>query len=267
MEERTRKTLKALKARNMRAWSVADAEEARDLIMNLIPNHATVCVGDSSSVRQVGITKELELRGNKVINAFDPEMLARHAANQLEVMFRLTIEASLGDVFLTGANAVTEDGRILNVDAAGNRVAGMIWGHPQVILVVGKNKVVRDLDEAFDRVKNVIAPEHIRRRGSFKTPCGVTGKCEDCTGRNRVCNVTAIIEGAPLFSEINVVLVNKDLGLGWDPCWSRERIAKIGDHHEKFMCGVPEEAFVGTTKESLWKSVKPFMKSKGQDVD
>lgn len=267
MEERIKKTLKALKARNMRAWSVNDSEEARDLILDLIPHDAIVCVGDSSTVRQIAITKELERRGTKVINGFDPEMPARHSEKHLEVMFRMTIEATLGDVFLTGTNAVTQDGRLLNVDAAGNRVAGMIWGHPQVILVVGKNKIVRDLDEAFHRIKNVIAPEHIRRRGGLKPPCRVTGKCEGCIGKNRVCNVTTIIEGAPLFTEINVVVVNKDLGLGWDPSWPKEKIAEIGENHEEFMCTIPENAFVGMNKERLWDTVKPYIRSKGRDAD
>lgn len=262
MEERIKATLKALKARRMRAWSVGDCEEARDFILNLIPKDATVGVGDSSTVRQIGIIKALEKRGTKVINGFDPELPARYGEKHLETVFRLTIEATLGDVFLTGTNAVTQDGRLLNIDAAGNRVAGMIWGHPQVILVVGKNKIVRDLDEAFHRVKNVIAPEHVRRRGSFKPPCRVTGKCEECIGKSRVCNVTTIIEGAPLFSEINVVIVNKDLGLGWDPSWPQEKIDKIGEEHEKFMCTMPENAFVGMNKAMLWHAVKPYIRSK-----
>ncbi len=262
MEERIKTTLKALKARNMRAWCVGDREEARDHILNLIPDDAVVCVGDSSTVRQTGVIKELERRGTKVINGFDPDMPARDSERHVEVIFRLTIEAALGDVFLTGTNAVTEDGRLLNVDAAGNRVAGMVWGHPRAILVLGKNKIVRDLDEAFHRVKNVIAPEHIRRRGSLRPPCRVTGKCEDCTGRSRVCNVTTIIEGSPLFTEINVVIVDEDLGLGWDPSWPKEKIARIGEDHERFMCTIPEKAFAGMNKEMLWESVKPYIRSK-----
>ena len=141
----------------------------------------------------------------------------------------------------TGTNAVTQDGRLVNVDAAGNRVAGMFWGHPTTIIVVGRNKIVKNLDEAFRRIRTVIAPNHIRIRAvelggrRVETPCVVTGECSDCRVRDRMCNVFTVIEGKPLRTGINVVILEDDLGLSWDESWPRERIAKIIENYKKLV--------------------------------
>jgi hypothetical protein len=165
------------------------------------------------------------------------------------------VKAIICDFFLTGTNAVTQDGRILNIDGVGNRVAGMFWGHPQVILVVGKNKIVKNLDEAFRRVKNVIAPEHLKRREA-PSPCAVTGRCVDCIGRNRVCAVTTIIESKPHFTEINVMIVNEDLGLGWDRSWPKKRINRIAAKHERFMWTIPKPVRETLNFKDIWKTVR-----------
>ncbi|MFC1534529.1 LUD domain-containing protein, partial [Thermodesulfobacteriota bacterium] len=159
----------------------------------------------------------------------------------------------------TGTNALTQDGRLLNIDGVGNRVSGMIWGHPIVILAVGKNKIVKDLDEAFYRLRHVTAPEHVSRRGASGAPCTIKGECRDCMGDDRVCNVTTIMEGAPLFSEVNVVIVNEDLGLGWDRSWGKDRIDEISDRHNRLMWSMPEEAIRALTREELWESVKDLL--------
>ncbi len=167
------------------------------------------------------------------------------------------LEATLCDVFLTGSNSLTEDGRLLNVDGAGNRVAGMFWGHPTSVLVVGRNKIVKDLDEALDRVKNVIAPEHLRRKGA-PTPCSKSGRCHDCLGPAKVCAVTTIIERKPPHTDIHVVIVNEDLGLGWDRSWPEDRIKKIVARHEEFMamCPLPACLLQPGTNEELWKMAR-----------
>jgi hypothetical protein len=114
------------------------------------------------------------------------------------------------------------------VDAVGNRIAGIFWGHPVSIVVVGRNKIVKDLDEAFYRIKNIIAPNHVRIRSvelggrNSKTPCAVTGECSDCRAIDRICNIFGVIEGKPLFTDLNVIIVNEDLGLGWDPSWPKK---------------------------------------------
>ena len=130
------------------------------------------------------------------------------------------------DVFMTSANAVTMDGKIVSVDRAGNRVAGMIFGAPRVILIIGRNKIVADVEAAIDRIRNVIAPIHQKRKEK-KTPCVKTGKCQDCNAPDRGCNITVILEKRPLLTDITILLVDEDLGLAWDPSWSQQRIEDI----------------------------------------
>jgi hypothetical protein len=146
--------------------------------------------------------------------------------------------ATLCDVFLTGTNAITQDGKLVNVDAVGNRVAGMFWGHPTSIIAVGANKIVKDLDEAFQRIRTIIAPMHFRLRTELggrkrKIPCATTGECSDCRATDRGCNVFTIIEGKPYQTDITVVMVDQDLGLGWDPSWPQDRITKIIENYKK----------------------------------
>jgi L-lactate utilization protein LutB len=233
MDETVAQTLKAFRKRSFEGHFARDREDARQQILELIPVDRTVCVGDSSTVRQIEIVKALKGRGTPVINPFDPEKKIEDARGFFEFLFRPSFEATVGDVFLTGTNALTEDGTLLNIDGAGNRVAGMFWGHPLSIIVVGKNKIVKDLDEAFQRVKNVVAPEHLRRRGA-SSPCTVTGKCHDCSGPQRICAVTTIIERKPIQTEIHIIVVNEDLGLGWSRDWPKKRINGIAKEHDRF---------------------------------
>lgn len=259
MDEGIKKTLKYLKARKFNPHYADDGDTARKMILELVPLDAAVGFGDSSSVRQIGIAGELKKRGNFVINPFEViHQIDDYKAYSRKV-FRRSMEATLCDVFITGTNALTEDGRLINIDGVGNRVSGMIWGHPKVVLVIGQNKIVKDLDEAMNRLKKVTAPEHVSRRGSSKSPCRVKGECMDCTGASRVCNITTIMEGAPLFGEINVVLVGEDLGLGWDRSWSPERIDKISNRHNSYMWAMPEKAIQALTKEELWAGVADLL--------
>jgi hypothetical protein len=115
------------------------------------------------------------------------------------------------DVYLASSNAVTEDGRLINIDMTGNRVVAMIFGPPKVILVVGVNKIVKDVDEGIKRVKNVATPMNARRLG-LKVPCASTGVCTNCDAEDRLCRVTTIIEKRPSRSDISVILVGEELG-------------------------------------------------------
>jgi hypothetical protein len=263
MEAKIKRTLKSLEARNFRAWFAENCREAKDRMMDLIPEDATVGIGDSSTVRQIGVIESLKKRGTKVINPFDLDKTIKDSRTYLEFLFRPMVEATVCDLFLTGSNALTEDGRLLSVDAVGNRVAGMFWGHPRVVLAVGKNKIVKNLDEAFSRVKNVVAPQHLRKRGA-SAPCTIKGKCQDCIGKKRICSVTILIENEPLATEIDVVIVNEDLGLSWDESWPKERIKKIAAKHEKFMWTLPREVAETVDRRAMWEAVKPLGVLKGK---
>lgn len=250
-----KKTLKSLKLRLLEGHLVENCEEARRRILDLIQKDRTVGIGDSSTVRQIEIVKALKERGTKVINPFDPDLKVKDAKGFFDYLFRPSLEATVCDVFLTGTNALTEDGRLLNIDGAGNRVAGMFWGHPLSIIVVGKNKIVRNLDEAFFRVKNVVAPEHLRRRGA-SSPCTIAGKCKDCWGPKRICAVTTIIERKPIQTKIHVFIVNEDLGLGWNRDWPKDRITKISDKHARFSWVPSEEVLHTVDINKCWEKMR-----------
>jgi hypothetical protein len=251
------KVVEALKKRKITCIAAIDAAHARKLICDIVPDDAVVGIGDSSSVRQIKAVTALEERGNRVINGFDPCKKIHDLKSHFENGFWPMIEATVCDVYLTGSNAITEDGRIINVDGNGNRIAGMIWGHPMAILVIGKNKIVKDLEEGMDRVKNVIAPEHLKRKGS-PSVCTKSGYCLDCIGETRACAITGIIESSPPHTKIHVILVDEDLGLSWDRSWPDERINRIINNHEEHMvmCPMPECIFENGNNDKLWEMAR-----------
>jgi uncharacterized protein YukE len=241
MNEEIETTLRALASRHINGFFAKNCSVARERILKLIPEKAVVGIGDSTTVRQIGIIEELKKRGTKVFDGFDRKLFDMYKNNWEKIHEEMEIKSTVCDVFLTGTNAVTQDGRLVNVDAQGNRVAGMFHGHPSSIIVVGRNKIVRTLDDAFYRIRKIVAPNHIRIRSvelhgrKVKTPCVVDGKCVDCRAKDRLCNVFTIIEGKPTKTEINVIIVDEDLGLGWDETWPQERINNIIENYKKFV--------------------------------
>lgn len=233
--------LTSLRSRHINGFFSENAEDAKQKVMSLISQDAVVGIGDSTTAKQLGIVKALKERGTKVLDPFETKKSKRGPNDALRRHRNILKKATVSDVFLTGTNAITQDGKLVNVDAVGNRVAGMVWGHPTSIIVVGRNKIVKDLDEAFYRIRKIIAPNHVRIRSvelgkkPSKTPCAVTGECRDCRARDRICNIFAIIEGKPFFTDLNVVLVNEDLGLSWDPSWPKSRILQIIENYKKFV--------------------------------
>lgn len=227
-------TLRSLKANHFDAQFAQTADEAKKMILEMIPLSASVGVGDSVTLRQIGILEELIRRGTEVINPFT-QQLTRNMAQDPAIYgsFLQTIRRTFNtDVFLTSSNAVTQDGKIVSIDFAGNRVAGTTCGAKKVILPIGKNKIVKDLNEAIYRIKNVIAPAHAKGK-ERKTPCVVTGKCNDCDSPDRICNATIILEKKPFLSDLSVIIINENLGLGWDPTWNEKCISDIRSNYDR----------------------------------
>ena len=241
MDGQIKKILSSLRSRHIHGIFVEDSEEAIQKIMNLIPYNAVVGIGDSTTMKQLGILRALRKRGTRVLDPFEQKRPGMSPGGALRWHKDVLKKATVSDVFLAGTNAITQDGKLINVDAVGNRVAGMFWGHPISIVVVGRNKIVKDMDEAFYRVRKIIAPNHVRIRSvelggrNSQTPCAVTGECSDCRAKDRICNIFSVIEGKPFFTDLNVVIVNEDLGLSWDPSWPKGRIMKILENYKKFV--------------------------------
>lgn len=205
------KLVESLKRNRFAAEFARDAETAARLVLDMIPVDATVTVPGSTTIRQIGLVARLKARGTRVIDIMTE---------------RISPGEPPADILLTSSNAVTLDGKLVNIDRMGNRVAGMVFGPKKVIVIIGINKVVRDVYDAINRIKNVIAPYHAQTRGS-KTPCAIKGYCTDCDSPDRICGVTTIIEKKPSRTDTAIILVGEDLGLGWDSEWPRERKERI----------------------------------------
>jgi len=223
-------TLKNLLANNFEAKFAENRDAVKQIVLSSISKDVIVGVGDSATVRQLEIVEELEKKGIKVLNPFSRELTTDPAKTMVRDNISRRIFSC--DVLVCGTNAVTRDGKLVNIDAVGNRVASMIFGPRRVFIIAGKNKIVKDVDEALYRIKNLIAPFHARTKG-FATPCAQTGKCSDCSAPKRICSVTSIVERRPWRTEISVILVDEDLGLSWDETWPEDRINRIKSNYEK----------------------------------
>ncbi|MBI2850533.1 MAG: lactate utilization protein [Chloroflexi bacterium] len=221
-QERATLAVASLQKRNTNARYVTNRQEALSVVMAMIPEGVTVVCGDSVTLEQVGIVAELRKRNKNIV--LDP--MERAADGSLVVAgaerLRMQRAAFSSEVFLAGANAVTLDGKLVNTDALGNRVAPMIFGPDKVIVVAGANKIVKDVSEAIERIHRIAAPMNARRHGikhhmeAFgNLPCARTGICVDCNNDSRICRYTVIIDGSlgRRKDRINVVLVGEELGI------------------------------------------------------
>jgi|WetSurMetagenome_2_1015567.scaffolds.fasta_scaffold161629_2 L-lactate utilization protein LutB len=219
---RSELVIKNLLRRNINGFYAADKSEALNTVMQMIPPGALVVRGDSMTVEQLGILEELTKRNqNKVVDTFQRDAKGEMVHGS-EERSRMEREAFTADIFITGTNAVTLDGKLVNTDGMGNRVAPIIFGPRKVILVIGANKIVADEESARERIRNIAAPvnaiRHVMKhnRTEFENlPCVHTGKCVDCRHENRICCATVIIEGAMSWNQdrINVVLIGEELGI------------------------------------------------------
>lgn len=191
------------KSRNIEVMCFDNLADAKNEILNLISMEVSIGIGHSETIQKMDITKILKERGNIV---FDKEM-----AKDKEECKSLKKKALLADWYVTGSNAISVDGRIVNVDHSGNRVAAITFGPDNVIIVVGKNKIVDTWGEAIRRVKDIACPLNAKRAG-FNPPCVKLNKCVDCNSTERVCNSLSIIEGQSVKGRIKIFIINEDLG-------------------------------------------------------
>jgi hypothetical protein len=185
----------------------ATAEQARDEVLAMIPAGSVVARGGSMTTAGIGLWEKVAaIPGVKVLNHSQPGLSP-------EESMEIRRQQMVSDILVTSSNAITLDGKLVNLDASGNRVAGMIFGPRKVILVVGMNKVAPTLEAAMARVKHYAAPLNAERLG-VKTPCRETGVCSDCNSPGRLCNIWSIIEGQTVAASgrIHVKLVGEALG-------------------------------------------------------
>jgi len=199
----------ALEANNFEIFVAANRDEAKRIVLEeIVPKTgAKSCSwGGSMTITAVGICEALKnTQAMNVIDTFERNLPAE------EVLERRR-QSLLVDLFITGTNAVTETGQLVNLDMIGNRIGGITFGPRQVIILVGRNKVVADLEEAMYRIKSYTAPANAMRLDR-KTPCVKTSRCEECNSPERICNTWTITEKSWPKGRVKIVLINEDLGL------------------------------------------------------
>jgi len=199
-EKLAQKVIKGLESRNMSGYYAKDRDEALKTALGLIKEGSTVTMGGAVSAHEIGLVDALK-KGNY-------DFVDR---DQMEDKKAAALAAYSADVFLTSANAMTEDGVLVNIDGNANRVSAIAHGPEKVIVIAGMNKVCDDLDGAMKRARNVAAPINAQRFG-LDTPCSKTGSCMDCKSPDTICCQFLITRFSRHKDRIHVILVNDSLG-------------------------------------------------------
>ena len=199
----------ALEENNFSAFVAETPSDAKKIVIDqILPEMdiTSVSWGDSLTLYATGILQYFRKKSEiRLIETF-VEKISR------EKSMERRREAILTDLFFTGTNAVIESGMLVNLDMIGNRVGGITFGPKTVVIMVGRNKIVSNLAEAMNRIKNFAAPANAIRHGK-KTPCVKTSYCMDCKSSDRICNIWTIHEKSHPKGRIKVILINQDLGL------------------------------------------------------
>ncbi len=199
------RVVNALKSRFFDAYYCETAEEVLPLVLSFIPKEHTVSFGGSETLRALGVLDRVREAGYT--------MLDRDAAKSAEERNEIMRQALLCDTFLTGTNAISADGILMNIDGNGNRVAAMTYGPRSVIVIVGMNKVVQTREEAYLRARHTAAPMVVQRFPDRETPCIKTGMCADCKSATSICSYIVETRMCRPAGRIKVILVGEDLGL------------------------------------------------------
>lgn len=202
-EKRAQVLLKNLTSRGFEAYYCADKDQARAKALELIPKGASVGWGGCASAEQIGLVDAVR-KGN--YTAMD-----RDTAATPQERVKIMKQCLGADVFLTGANALSLDGQMVNIDGNGNRVAAVVYGPDSVLVIAGMNKVCDTLDAAVTRARTIAAPMN-KQRFDSKTPCEVTGACADCKSDSCICNQILITRNCRPAGRIKVILVGEELG-------------------------------------------------------
>ena len=202
---RAQTIIKGLEKRNMHGVFCATKEDALKQALSYIKEGSSVSWGGSMSVSEIGLMDALK-EGNY-------QLIDRSVAKNYDEQREIFAKAVLSDYFLMSSNAITLDGELINIDGTGNRVACLSYGPKPVIMIVGMNKVVNDVEDGIKRVRNFASPPNTLRLG-LKTPCSMTGRCGDCYGDTCICSQIVVTrrQSAMMKDRVKVILVGESLG-------------------------------------------------------
>jgi L-lactate utilization protein LutB len=210
-----------LRKNHFEAYYAQSREEAADILYDLVPHGATIGCGDSHTLFALQIEDRLISEKDctfiphlAALNrlAQSNETQGNQAVGTKEQMRELLMRYLVSDVFMLGANAISMDGQIVNVDACGNRVAGSMYGPDRIIVIAGINKLTPDLQSAHRRVGFIAAPMNNLKYNETDMPCVKTGDCRDCRSEQRLCNITTVIHKKPTDADFHVIIVGEELG-------------------------------------------------------
>ena len=198
--------IKNLKKRNMNGHYCETSQEAVKAICRMIPEDALVGLGGSMTIIETGLVDDLRKMNIRLLDRYREDVTPEQVND-------MRMEGLHSDIYIASSNAITSDGKLVNEDGVGNRVAAMIYGPEKVILMVGMNKAVNTLEDAITRIKNTAAPINAVRVQK-DTPCSKLGFCNDphCHPPHRICSQLVIIESNPEPDRITVILVGEELG-------------------------------------------------------
>lgn len=211
--------VKNLRKNNFEAHYCDSVEEARKLVLSMIPDNGIIGFGDSHTIFALALDDELEKKNcvaiphTCAVNSFAMEHGSPgfSIVGSKEEMRDILMQYLVANVFMLGANAITMDGQIINTDGTGNRIAGSLYGSDRIIVIAGVNKLVKDLNAGLDRVRFVAAQMN-NVKYSNNLACNVCGTCMDCSSKLRNCNITNIIHKRPADSDFHVIIIGEDLG-------------------------------------------------------
>lgn len=199
----------ALESNNFEVFIAKNSSDVTTLVEDNILSSGIIksmSWGGSMTFVKSGLYENLKDRNNvEVLDTYDKSL-----SNDEKTEKRR--QALLTDLFITGANAVTEDGFLVNLDMIGNRIGALTFGPKNVLVLVGRNKIVPDVESAMIRIKNYVAPANAMRL-DMKTPCVKTGECADCKSSARICNTWTITEKSFPKKRVKIILINEDMGL------------------------------------------------------
>ncbi|MDV4150784.1 lactate utilization protein [Clostridium sp. AL.422] len=203
-EQKILRTIQSLNKNNMNGYLVNNNEELIEKIKELVKENSTVACGGSMSLFETGVIGHLRSGRYKFLDRYE-EGLTK------EEVTKVFKESFFADAYFASSNAVTEDGKLYNVDGNGNRVAAMLFGPEKVILIVGVNKIVKNIDEAVIRNREIAAPANAKRLNKM-TPCTKVGYCMDCKGNDKICREFTVISSQGDKDRIHVIFMNEEMG-------------------------------------------------------
>ncbi len=195
--------LKNLSRRNIEGYFCETCEEAVQKALSLMPESSSISWGGSMTLTECGLMDALKTRNYTLID--------RAAATTPEEKRALYAKTVLADYFLMSTNAITMDGKLVNIDGTANRVSCLCYGPSHVLILAGMNKVVNNVQAGLDRIRTKAAPPNTNRLG-LKTPCSMTGACQDCYSPDCICSQIVITRRSGIKDRIKLILINEDLG-------------------------------------------------------